>query len=196
VGQRQYVEGEAIELAADPADGWHVARWEGTGNDASTLLNNAVVMPRRNHMAQVVYERDVQSGAEVYLPLGLTPICTFDPDEREDNDNKAQAKGPLCSGIAYFGLPDDQYDTFFLNAQGGTIVVELTHYPIVGGVQFHLHFEDITQNPIGRDDNGADGYRITLNNAPAGRYYILISNAQPPGGSVRYSLTARFTTLR
>ena len=194
--ERRYTHGAVIELTADPADGWRVARWEGTLNDAATLTSNTVEMPNRDHAVRVIYERDAPVGAQIYLPVGLYMPCAFDPDESEDNDDAGQAKGALCPGVAYSGLPDDRHDVFSLNALAGSITVELINYPVANGVQLQLHHNEITLSPIGRDDNGVDGYGITLTNAPAGRYYIVIASQQPAGTSNRYTLTASFTMAR
>ena len=118
------------------------------------------------------------------------------PLELEPNNNTLQANGPICSGYNYAGLPDDRYDVFTLEADRGLIAAELADHAGTG-VQFQLHHQTITPNPIAIDVNGADGYRINLPNAPAGRYYIVISTATPdPDATTHYQLTTTFNMSR
>ncbi len=55
----EYVEGEAIELTAHPALGYHISSWTGTANDASASLINQVVMPAGNHEILAHYEQNL-----------------------------------------------------------------------------------------------------------------------------------------
>ncbi len=50
-----YVAGETLLLTAAPAAGWHVAGWDGTADDASGFVTNAVSMPAGDHTATAVY---------------------------------------------------------------------------------------------------------------------------------------------
>jgi hypothetical protein len=51
----QYLAGEAINLSADPDDGWRVTGWNGTANNVSTATTNSLTMPASNHTVGVVY---------------------------------------------------------------------------------------------------------------------------------------------
>lgn len=60
----EYVAGETIYLTAFPAAGYRVGGWSGTVNDASTSVNNQVVMPGGAHSVSVHYVGDFN----IYLP--------------------------------------------------------------------------------------------------------------------------------
>lgn len=51
----QYLAGESITLTAAPEDGWRVAGWTGTVNDASPSTSNTVIMPDEDHAVSVEY---------------------------------------------------------------------------------------------------------------------------------------------
>lgn len=55
---RQYAAGASINLTASPETGWYVSSWTGTANDASTSLNNSLVMPASNHAVGVTYSQN------------------------------------------------------------------------------------------------------------------------------------------
>ncbi len=116
--------------------------------------------------------------------------------ETEPNDRQSQATGPICSGRDVMGLPNDRYDVFSLDADAGLITVDLTNH-VSQNVQLQLHHQVITPNPIGHDFDGADGYHIELANAPAGRYYVVISTLAPnPGTTTGYVLSTAFNMSR
>lgn len=118
------------------------------------------------------------------------------PLEVEPNNSRLQANGPICSGYDYSGLPSDRYDVFALDADSGQVIVELTNH-LAEGVQLQLHHQTITSSPIAIDYTGADGYHIEVPNAPAGRYYVVISTQTPdPGATTRYQLTPTFNMSR
>lgn len=130
------------------------------------------------------------------MPFLLHVPCSAGPDEGEPNNDANQAIGPLCPGAYFVGLPRDRYDVFFFEAAAGPITINLTNHA-GSGVQLQLHHQTITLEPIEKDYDGADGYRIHLPNAPAGRYYIVISTLSPDPGATRpYELAATFTMRR
>ena len=55
-GAGQYLAGEQITLTARPADGWVIAGWSGTNDDAATTMTNTVTMPTTDHEVNVTYE--------------------------------------------------------------------------------------------------------------------------------------------
>ncbi len=134
----------------------------------------------------------------VFLPTVVHILQSYfaGPLELEPNNSMLQANGPICSGYDYRGLPNDRYDVFTLDAEAGLATVELINH-VGTGVQLQLHHQTITPSPIALDYNGADGYRIELSNAPAGRYYVVISTQTPdPGTTARYTLTPTFNMSR
>lgn len=58
---------QAITLTASPANGWIVASWNGTDNDASKAISVSLTMPANEHNVSVTYE------------LGPTPTNTQTP---------------------------------------------------------------------------------------------------------------------
>jgi len=66
----QYKPGELITLTASPAATWRVAGWRGTGNDGASASTNQLTMPAADHVAGVVYERNVRL---LWLPVLLGP---------------------------------------------------------------------------------------------------------------------------
>jgi len=55
----EHVEGETIDLTANPDSEWEVSSWSGTDNDASATLTNTVTMPASTHIATVNYSADI-----------------------------------------------------------------------------------------------------------------------------------------
>lgn len=138
-----------------------------------------------------LYNFTLNTTYRLFLPSVVQTINAF--AETEPNNDATQADGPLCSGRDYTGLPNDRYDVFSLDAEAGYIAVGLANH-VGTGVQLQLHHQTLTTHPIGIDTNGADGFRVVVPNAPAGRYYIVISTlTSDPGATTRYTLTPAFT---
>ncbi len=66
----EYVVGEALILTASPADNWLLVGWLGTENDASTSLQNSLIMPAAPQEVFALYLPD-SAGAtgRAYLPI-------------------------------------------------------------------------------------------------------------------------------
>lgn len=138
-----------------------------------------------------LYNSNLNASYRLFLPSVVQTVNSF--AETEPNNDATQADGPLCSGRAYVGLPNDHYDVFSLDADAGYIALELADH-VGAGVQLQLHHQTLTTHPIGLDVNGADGYRVEVPNAPAGRFYVVISTLTPdPGATTHYTLTSTFT---
>jgi hypothetical protein len=174
----------------------------GISNDSRTS-QSPVLAIGRNGNPIVAWANNSDDDAEIYLrryapklayvPLTVVLSCWPNAGESEPNNNTVQANGPICPGRAYAGLPDDRYDVFYLNAAAGPISINLANH-IGRGVQLQLHHERITSSPMAIDYTGADGYRLNVPNAPAGRYYVVISTQAPDSGATtRYTLTPTFT---
>ena len=154
----------------------------------------------QNHNSQQSFSSIIPSTSlqTLFLPSVLRerPLYFAGPEEFEPNNNQNEATGLICSGYEYVGLPNDRYDIFLLEATSGLVIVNLTNH-LPSGVQLQLHHQTITSHPIAIDVNGADGYRIELPNAPAGRYYVVISTLTPnPNTTTRYQLTPTFNMSR
>lgn len=189
----KYTVGTQVTLTATAGNGYTFTGWNGalTGvqSPASTLMNSDKTVVA-NFAGQ-------SSTHQLFLPQivyqQVAAFCWMGPDELEPNNAQAEANGSLCSGRVYFGLPNDRYDIFFFEAAAGPITINLANHT-GGGVQLQLHHQAITPNPMAIDYSGADGYHIQKTNAPAGRYYIVISTATPNAGATQYTLTPTFTT--
>ena len=115
-------------------------------------------------------------------------LCFAGPDEQEDNDDQAQANGPLCNGQSYRGRPDDNYDVFsFVMVAAGPVTIELNDFA-AGGGQLGLLSADFV--PIAYDLTPGDGFRISRANEPAGGYYIVVHTPAPDVGAGQYALRA------
>lgn len=154
-----------------------------------------LTMPEADHTVSVTYQ---QNSIAVYLAFAPSVLhqllpCFSGPEEMEPNNNSSQANGPLCTGRSYTGLPNDRFDIFYFDTRSqGRIVLEMQNH-VGNGVQLQLHYQAISSNPI-FDADGTDGYRVEYKNAPAGRYYIVVSTASPaPSSTIRYALKATFS---
>ncbi len=124
----------------------------------------------------------------------LTPTATATPNyfegpwEAEPNNPGTLANGPLRSGRAYFGYPNDSYDYFFFDVHTpGQIVVDLANHT-GKGVQLQLYYL-----------NSGEMVRIKLEKpyhieyaGQDGRYFIVIYTASDFNSSTPYTLKATF----
>ena len=76
----QYVEGQSIQLSADPASGWEVDDWSGTNNNSSSSTTNSVTMPGGPHTATVHY-------AEIPIRTDLAAVAVFFRDQPANGGN-------------------------------------------------------------------------------------------------------------
>jgi len=199
-GAGHYIAGQVVTLAAAPATGHRVKNWGGTANDGSTSMTNSLTMPASNHIASVTYEPVPAAGTYLaFAPAILfqpppQPVCFPGPNEIEPNNSAASANGPLCNGRAYKGLPNDEYDVFYVDLKhGGNIVVTMTNHP-APNVQLALHYQIISSNALDIDANGSDGFRVANTNGQPGRYLIVVYvPKQHTGSPGQYTLQATFT---
>ena len=169
----------STSLAVGP-DNTPVVAWGAADSDHSD-----------NNEIYVRYHPPIPLVKWAFVPLTTFSPCLIGPWENEPNNNAAQASGPLCAGRDYFGLPNDRHDVFMLDAAAGPITVNLANH-VGRGVQLQLHHQAITPHPIAIDFTGADGYRVALPNAAAGRYYVVIATATPSSSATQYTLTPTF----
>ena len=186
-------DGHSLSLAISP-NGVPVIAWgSNEGKIYVRRFQPCYPFTNRNLEAPVPRVNSVTSSNVLFLPTVLNNLRYF---ELEPNNNASEANGPICSGRIYTGLPNDRYDVFALDADAGFAAVNLTNH-VSGNIQLQLHHQTITPNPIAIDTNGADGYRLEVLNAPAGRYYIVISTMTPdPDATTRYQLTTSFNMSR
>lgn len=197
-GTGQYKAGEFITLTAAPADGWHVAGWSGTNNDAGTATTNTVNMPTGAHTVSVIYtEIVIPTAFAFYVPAVLHippdgPFCFAGPNEVEDNDGADTANGPLCAPGTFTGLTNDEKDFFMFDAAAGRIFVAVTNFH-VPGMQLSLYYQTTSNPPVDFDTEPGDGLDVEVTNGQAGRYYIRVYTNQPDPNETRpYSMQVQF----
>ena len=126
----------------------------------------------------------------IFLPLVMRQLPT--PSEQEPNNTRAQANGPLQSGIIYYGVHDpdqDTYDIFFFEAtRSGPVRVILNNHP-ASSLQLQLH-SATTVLPL-RYDYLAP-YQIDYPQVQAGRYYIAIYTPPSPASGQVYQLSVTY----
>jgi uncharacterized membrane protein len=125
-------------------------------------------------------------GRMIFLPLIVKDLCDgfAGPYESEDNDDAAQANGPLCAGRDYRGYPDDLSDYYYVTSRGGQITAQMWDYQ-GGGGQLLLYDENLTV--LDRDYDPSDGWRVTAQVGP-GRYYIRVFTASNFSTQAAYRL--------
>lgn len=168
----RYTAGQAINLTANPANGWRVNGWLGTNNNNNTSTSNTATMPAANHTVRVNYV-EIPGGNDeaAYLPSvhwGLTGFVG--PFEIEPNNSTGEANGPILVNRNYQGFPNDQSDWFYfdLTAQRQISVV-LTN---ITGTDPQLQlFHNSSSNRVGFD--ATPPFSIS-HNAPPGRYYVRV----------------------
>ncbi|MGB9724663.1 MAG: hypothetical protein ACP5OO_12825 [Chloroflexia bacterium] len=113
----------------------------------------------------------------VFLPATLRHNLFYfeGPWEREENNDFAQANGPLRAGRDYYGCFNDPRDYFYIYAQAGRITAMLSNCSIGRGNQFALY--DANGNKLQDDLTPEDGCSLDYT-GPAGRYYLRLYTAQ------------------
>lgn len=128
--------------------------------------------------------RRPESYQALFLPSVLhTPLVCISGSYEEEPNNEAQdATGLLCPGREYMGWPEDRKDYYVFLAAAGHISVEL--WDNFGrDVQLNLYYQKVAdENRVGFDATSEDGYHFSLDDQPAGIYYIGIinGNQNPP----------------
>ncbi len=172
----QYIAGEVINLTAAPADGWLVASWNGTDNDASTLLNNQVTMPAANHTVTVNYAPippTCYTLTVTHSGMGADPI--FSPGSSPSCNSSQFLAGTVISLTAqpasgwrvdHWSNTDDDTSTS-VNNQVTMPAADLT---------ITAHYAIIT----------ADCYRLTLNVVGEGNTPAAAPTSSPGCGAGTY----------
>jgi uncharacterized repeat protein (TIGR01451 family) len=89
----EYGSGQLLELSAAPAEGWRVASWTGTSDDASTALTNTLTMTASAHTVKVAYELSCYPLTLDRVGLGALPYAT--PAESEGCPASAYLSGEV-----------------------------------------------------------------------------------------------------
>lgn len=131
-----------------------------------------------------------QSTYILFLPLVARQLPT--PSEQEPNDSRAQANGPLESGVIYYGLYDtdqDSYDIFFFESEHtGPVRVTLTNHPIsILQLQLHTAASVLPLRYV-----YLAPYQIDYTLNQIGRYYIVIYVPQGSPSNQFYQLTVTY----
>jgi len=139
----------------------------------------------------VTYETSPGDTYHAFAPVVLNkPLaCWPGSNEAEPNNTAPTANGPICPGAAISGLPNDQWDMYYLEkTRAGDITTTLTNY-FGDGMQLHLYYGAIGGSPSFLDTEDSDGLQATLRGAQPGRYYIAIYTETPnPVETRRYRL--------
>ena len=190
-----YHSGAVVQLTAHPANGWHVVSWSGTNTNDSTGTTNTVTMPPGQHTVSVAYAPNSTATGRAYLPsvVHVPLTCMSSIFEIDPNNEEREATGFLCPDREYTGWPDDRRDFFSFVAAAGDIAIELQNH-VGTDIQLQLHHEWIG-NLRGYSGTNQNGYYINEKNLPAGLYYIVIVNPNPPSGTA-YRLRATFLMAR
>ncbi len=126
----------------------------------------------------------------VYLPIVMRTFSKFFTGFEVDPNNKtAEANGPLGSGMAINGYPDDARDYFhFTSGSVGTITVNLTGHT-GQGVQLQLFYQS-TSNLVTYDPTPP--FSIQVGNRPAGFYIVIIYAASGYNSTTPYTLVVTY----
>jgi len=130
------------------------------------------------------------SPCALYLPIVVKDYVSHfaGPWEVEPNNTWQQANGPLISGRAYYGYPNDTRDYFSIyTRRAGQITVSLTGHT-GHGVQLQLFYQGIN-NRVDHDLEAP--YEITYS-GPAGWYYILIYTESGHNEHTPYTLRVTY----
>ena len=161
----------------------------------STGTTNTVTMPPGQHTVSVAYAPNSTATGRAYLPsvVHVPLTCMSSIFEIDPNNEEQEATGFLCPDREYTGWPDDRRDFFSFVAAAGDIAIELQNH-VGTDIQLQLHHEWIG-NLRGYSGTNQNGYYINEKNLPAGLYYIVIVNPNPPSGTA-YRLRATFLMAR
>lgn len=127
----------------------------------------------------------------IYLPVVKKEFLSCLPGgwEQEHNDSYSQANGPLCPETKYGAELDDDWDFFYIYLpKRGDIQASLTITAVHVPEDIQLQLRDETGTTY--DYAERCPYKVQLENAPPGKYYILVYRnipADPP-----YELVASF----
>ncbi|MCB0047357.1 MAG: hypothetical protein KDD92_18170 [Caldilineaceae bacterium] len=103
----EFIDGQAISLLADPAAGWHVARWTGTDYDAGTDLSNSLTMPRRDASASVTYELKPITYTLTTSTAGSGSLTVTPDQTRYDAGTEVTLTAAPASGWSFAGWSGD-----------------------------------------------------------------------------------------
>lgn len=127
----------------------------------------------------------------LYMPV-IIQTQPFTPFEQEPNNSRAEANGPLQSGVTMYGIhgaADDAYDIFYFDAtRTGPIRITLNNHP-VSDIQLQLHTIS-TSEPLRYDFTAP--YQIDYTITEARRYFIAIYATNSPASGQVYELTVTF----
>jgi hypothetical protein len=107
--------------------------------------------------------------------------------EYGNNDTLSASNGPLLAGQNYYGYPDDGWDCFNFQSNGGTIIVDLLNHT-GQGVYLELLYESANNLLVA---DGLPPYHITYP-GPAGRYFVCVYTDKGYNTNTPYTLSTTF----
>jgi hypothetical protein len=128
------------------------------------------------------------TGQSIFMPGLFRSLSVYfeGPQENEPNNTAAQANGPLRSGRAYTGYPNDAYDVYsFHLSTAGKITLDLSSFTVPSG-QLHLYAQTLS-NRLAFDSSAP--YHLEVNSSP-GTYYVIVYTGGGFNSTTLYSLQA------
>ena len=179
--------GDLIEITAQPDPGWYVAGWQGTIDDDSSSLQNAVAMPGVDLTVTADYRVPI-----FFSIINSAPEPWSGPDEEEPNNLFSQANGPLQFGRDYrggFPTDGDKEDRFYFRiSRKSDVTISLRDIPKGTDYDLFLYPEDWSTGDIASSrnfDNLPEEINITLE---PGKYYVRILAGASRSSSEKYRL--------
>jgi hypothetical protein len=128
----------------------------------------------------------------IALPLVLNNYATYfeGPWEVEPNNVSAQANGPLRSGQAYLGYPNDNWDAFtFIAPTAGMMSVDLSNFIDPNG-QLQIYYQSLTDPHFVYDSTPP--FHVDYVSGQPGLYYVFIYANSGFNTTTPYTLTVSY----
>jgi hypothetical protein len=216
-----FVAEQTISLSASPATDWQVAGWQGTANDARTVLTNTVTMPSGPHTVTVHYSQvagatptstATATSTEVVTPptatATATPTATPTPTVPASNDGDAFENDDTCAQASAVSIDGKvQVHTFhraadvdwarFAAIQGKKYRIEV-EIPVGSPADVNLElYTDCATLPLEQwHETFTPGARLTFEAIGSGSLYVRVDNVDATvyGGQIAYHLSVRALT--
>ena len=169
------MDGELIDIVAQPKHGWYVSAWHGTIDDQSTSMQNVVKMPNKAFTVNVDYR----------VPIFFS-IVSFEqpsfagPCEEEPNSLFSQANGPLIFNRDYcgnFSSASDDHDFFYFELEvKASVTITLNDIP--NGRDYDLALYDEEWIPIAASREYDSAPEKVTGTLLPGKYFIQVYSGE------------------
>ncbi|MDQ3248218.1 MAG: hypothetical protein M3Q45_03305, partial [Chloroflexota bacterium] len=174
---------QTVALNVTPAQGWQIAGWSGTGNNASNATTNTLAMPANDHTVIANYSE--------------TP--TVGPGDTYEVDNSCTRHRPIAADGSEeqahtFHAPADEDWVRFTAAAGVTYRIEVQ---VPADSPADVTLEVYAQCEAAAFDDWKEsfspGARLDVQAPTSGQIYVRLTNqdAAVAGDTVRYQLSVR-----